>query len=314
MIMAMKRLTHVVSRFSLSGALLAAAAALPACGGDFNDFEDVQEAESAIGYPGDNNLPPHAVDSDPLKRSVTNSYGITTPSNADPLELCSAGTVTPNGCTLKAEWESWMEADATNRVPMMKGIAKCAVGPSFSIEDSSGTLSFGGQWDLYPGWKTSRLTGQAKRERVSSCILSLLNGNNVELSLCIIGPGGSPFSDACGDPDLTVREGGFFGDLFAANPTAYVAGPDVAEPPTNGRACFATEGSYCCAEQDSTCTHRIVLAGAILGSPDQNFANKRCNAPLVNSGGNLYCPSFYSTREPGRSYTNVLTSFIPPPP
>ena len=44
------------------------------------------------------------------------------------------------------------------------------------------------------------------------------------------------------------------------------------------------------------------------------FANKRCNAPLVTSGSNQYCPSFYTTREPGRSYTNVFTTFVPAAP
>src|SRR5262249_25066681 len=156
---------------------------------------------------------------------------------------------TSAGCTLKAEWEAWMNADYTNRFHIMKGITKCAVGPNYMINNSSGTVSFGGQWELYPGWKTNRLNGQDKRERVSSCILSLLNGNNVELALCIVGPGGAPFSDACSDPNINIREGGFFGDLFAPNPTAYVAGPDTAEPPTNGRACFGAQGIYCCAEQ-----------------------------------------------------------------
>lgn len=307
-----QRLTHLVSRFGITSALLAAAPALPACMMDAGDIEEVDEAEGAIGFPGDNNLPPGSIDSDPLKRSVTDAFGITTPSNPDPLELCAANSVTPTGCTLKAPWGAWMNADLTNRAPIMKGIAKCAVGSSFAIQDSSGTMSFPGQWEIYPSWKTGRLAGQDKRERVSSCLLSLLNGNNVSLRLCIIGPGGSPFSDACSDPSINVREGGFFGDLFAANPTAYVAGPDTAEPIDSGRACFATSGTYCCAEDDASCAHRLVLAGAIVGSPEQNFANRRCNAPLVDSGGNWYCPSFYSTREPGRSYTNVFTSFVPP--
>jgi hypothetical protein len=320
MIMTTQRLSHLVSRFGFVGALLTAAAALPACGGEPGDFdldadlEEVGESEQAIGGTGNNNLPPAAIDSDSLKRSVTNSYNITTPSNPDPRELCRGDTVTSSGCTMKQEWENWMAADSPNRGPLMKGIAKCAVGSSFTIQTADGAQSFPGQWELYGGWKTNRLTGQDKRERVSSCILSLLNGNNATLAICIIGPGGAPFSDPCSDASMTVREGGFFGDLWAENPTAYVAGPDTAEPVDSGRACFATQGNYCCAESDASCSHRIVLTGAILGSPDQNFANRRCNAPLVNSGGREYCPSFYSTREPSRNYTNVFTTFVPQAP
>ncbi len=307
--------THLVSRFGRTGAILLAALSLPACVGDpsdFEDFEEVAEVSQAEGWPGENNLPPYAIDSQPLKRSVTNTYGITEPTNPNPQQLCATDSVTSTGCTMRGEWEDWMNADPDNRVPMMKGIAKCSVSADFSIEDSSGTFSFPGQWELYPSWKTTRLTGQDKRERVSSCLLSLLNGNNEVLRLCIIGPGGSPFNDACSDPEINIREGGFFGDLFASIPTAYVAGPDTADPVDSGRACFGSEGNYCCLEDDTSCPHRIVLAGAILGAPAQNYANKRCNAPLVNSGGNWYCPSFYSTREPGRSYTNVFTTFVPP--
>ena len=156
------------------------------------------------------------------------------------------------------------------------------------------------------------LTGVDKRERMTSCILTLLNGNNVSLSLCIVGPGAG-FDAPCSDSSYSVREGGFFGNLFSDSPRAYVAGPDTAQPPTNGRACFATQGSYCCDEDDSACTHRLVLAGAIVGNPATNYDNKRCNSALVDAGGGLwYCPSFYSKREPGRSYTNVFTTFIPP--
>jgi hypothetical protein len=314
-IMTTQRLVHLVSRFGLTGALLATAAALPACGGEFDDveeFENVAEVEQADGWSGVNNLPPFAIDSDPLKRSVTNSFGITTSSNPDPLPLCAPGTVTASGCRLRLEWEAWLNADSFNRSHVMKAIAKCSVAPSFSFQNSTGAMSFPGQWENYPSWKTNPLAGQDKRERVSSCLLSLLNGNNLELTICIIGPGGAPFSDPCTDPNISIREGGFYGDLFAANPTAYVAGPDTADPVDSGRACFGSQGNYCCAEGDSNCNHRIVLTGSIMGSPDQNFANKRCNAPLVNSGGFWYCPSFFSTREPGRNYTNVFTTFVPP--
>lgn len=312
--MALQRLVEMVSRFGLQGALLVSVMALPACGGELNDAnldENIAEAEQATGWTGTNNLWPDAIASDPLKRSTLNTFGITTPTNPDPASLCANGTVTPQGCTLRSAWQSWLEADEVHRVPTMIAIAKCTVDSGFTIVDVNGNFSFSGQWPLYPSWKANRLTGQDKRERISSCILTLLNGNNQELALCIIGPGGAPFSDACNDPAMHLREGGFFGDLFGATPTAYVAGPDTAEPVDSGRACFATNGTYCCAEDDVECPQRIVLAGSILGSPDQNFANKRCNAELVDSGGNLYCPSYFSTREPGRNYTNVFTTFIP---
>ncbi len=309
----MQRLIDMVSRFGLQAALLVSVTGLPACGGEMTgeDFEDVAEVGEEIGFTGGNNLWPGAIDADPLKRATLDTFGITSSTNADPLPLCASGTVTSTGCTLRAEWKAWLNADEEHRAPTMKAIAKCSVESSFTIVDSSGTFSFAGQWPIYTSWKSNRLNGQDKRERVSSCILTLLNGNNQELALCIIGPGGAPFSTACNDPSMTVREGGFFGDLFAPSPTAYVAGPDTADPVDSGRACFATAGNYCCAESDASCPQRLVLVGSILGDPAQNYANKRCNAPLVTSGNNQYCPSFYSTREPNRSYTNVFTTFVP---
>lgn len=314
--MATQRVVEMVSRFGLQCALLVSVTALPACGGEIGtgDFESVGEAEQAVEFGGHNNLWPDAIAADPLKRANTNTHNITSPSNPDPIQLCANGSVTATGCTLRAQWQQWLNADEEHRAPMMQAIAKCSVEPSFTIASSDGTFLFPGQWPLYPSWKSNRLTGQDKRERVSSCILSLLNGNNATLSLCIIGPGGSPFSDACGDPSMTIREGGFFGDLFAQTPTAYVAGPDTNDPVDSGRACFGSVDNYCCSEADTNCPQRIVLVGAILGSPEQNYANKRCNAPLVSSGGNQYCPSFFSTREPGRNYTNVFTTFVPPVP
>jgi len=311
--MASQRVVEVVSRMGLQCALLVSVTALPACGGEFNEIEDedVAEVGQEVGFGGQNNLWPGAIAADPLKRANLNTHGITTASNPDPLPLCANGSITSTGCTLRGEWKAWLNADEEHRAPMMQAIAKCAVESTFTIVDSDGTFSFPGQWPLYPSWKSNRLNGQDKRERVSSCILSLLNGNNATLALCIIGPGGAPFSDACSDPTMTSREGGFFGDLFAASPKAYVAGPDSADPVDSGRACFATEGNYCCSEADTNCQQRIVLVGAILGSPDQNFANKRCNGALVTSGNNQYCSSFFSTREPGRNYTNVFTTFVP---
>ncbi len=301
---------RTVKRLLMLGLLCAA---LPACLGGGEDL--LASSSDPVRYTGVNNLPPYVIDSDPLKRSTTDAFGITSSGsspNADPLRLCQSDPGTGSSCTLKTEWNSWRLADSANRNHMLKGLAKCAVNSGFEIVAPDGSARWGGIWGLFPEWKAGRLQGQAKRERLSACVLSLLNGNNLELNLCIIGPG-SGYSEPCADTAINIREGGFFGDLFAAQPRAYVAGPDTAEPATNGRACFGENGIYCCAENDSSCTHRLVLAGAILGNPATNYANKRCSGELVDAGGGLkYCPSFYSTREPDRTYSNVFTSFIPP--
>ncbi len=309
--MSLQQRIKLVSRFGLQGALLVSVMALAACGGEMaaDDFENVAEVEQGIGPTGSNDIDPEDVDSDPLKQSVTLLHGITSSSNPDPIQLCQ-GTPGATSCALKSQWNAWLLADVDHRDSIMKGIAKCAMASGYTLSASNG-MTFVGQWGLYQNWKMNRLQGQDKHERVSSCILSLLNGNDESLNLCVIGPGGSPFSNPCTDPAIIRREGGFFGDLFAPSPTAYIAGPESDNPFNTGRVCTSNEGNYCCDEADTSCTHRIVLAGSILGSAAQNYDDKRCNAALVNSGGFLYCPSFFSTREPTRNYTNVFTSFVP---
>lgn len=299
-----------LSNFLVASAILATATALAACADvDDSDGEDVGVAMQGAGGTGQNNVKPKAIDIRPLRRSITDAADITSTSNPDPRPICAAGTVSASGCIMEPHWESWLLADA-DRGDMMKGIAKCAVEGGFTIETSDGALGFPGQWGLYPGWKGNRLDSQAKRERISACVLTLLNGDNKTLNICIIGPGGAPFSDACTDPLITTREAGFFGDLFSPNPTAYVVGPNTDTMLDTGRACTSSseEGSYCCAENDNTCAHHIVRAGAMEGP------NARCNSFTTVSNGTTsfsYCDSFFSTREPGRTYSNVFTTFVP---
>jgi hypothetical protein len=299
-----------LSNFLFASAILATATALAACADvDDSDGEDVGAAMQGMGGTGTNNIKPKAIDIQPLRRSITDAANITAPNNANPRPICAAGTVTDSGCTMEAHWESWLLADA-DRGDMMKGIAKCAVEGGYTIKTSDEALSFPGQWGLYPGWKSNPLDSQEKRERISACILTLLNGNNQTLNICIIGPGGAPFSDACTDPLIINREAGFFGDLFSANPTAYVVGPATETMIDNGRACTSSseEGSYCCAENDNTCAHHIIKAGAMQGS------NARCNSFTTVSNGTTsftYCNSFFSTREPGRTYAAGFTTFVP---
>jgi len=296
----------LLSKLTAVAAILTAAAALTACafdGTESDGDEDVGLAQQGVGGTGLNNVKPKAIDGRHFRRSFTDSYGMTSPTNPDVSAFCKAGTITANGCVLAPEWEDWL-ADDVDRGDMLKGVAKCAVESTFTIRNADGSLTWPGQWGLYPNWKDHRLNSQEKRERVSACILTLLNGNNQTLNLCIIGPGGSPFSDACSDPQITTREAGFFGDLFASSPKAYVVGPQVDPVDASGRACNASSGTYCCDEDNMSCPHWIVRAGGMLG-PDQ-----RCLG-FATSGSFTYCTSFYSTREPNRVYNYGFTTFVP---
>jgi hypothetical protein len=290
-----------------------AALALAACGGE---GELLGEAMQGIGGTGYNNVSPEAIDALSLSQSVTDAYGITNSGHGitDPYQLCIASTITSTGCTMSTQWENWVfdyqnqGQNAYAHAQMMKGIAKCSVEPTFTISTSNGTGQFPGQWPLFTSWKTGPLQGQPDHEYVSACILTLLNGNNESLQLCIIGPGGTPFSDACNNPSqFTVREGGYFGELFAATPSAYVVGPETAPVDVNGRDCYASQGTYCCDELQSPCNHHIFRAGAMDGT------NSRCSSFAYTGPNNQYeyCTSFWTERETGRSYTHGFTTFIP---
>ncbi len=266
-----------------------------------------------VGGTGSNNVSPQAVADLSLMQSVTTKFHITSATDSDPSQLCISSTDTGTACNMTPQWESWLTndnqggADAAAHDWMMKGIAKCALPSGFVISNHDGSKQYPGQWGLFESWEEGSLGGQIAHEWMSACILTLLNGNNESLHLCIIGPGGSPFSDACDDSTITVREGGFYGDLFAANPTAYIVGPQDAPPDINGRDCYATNGTYCCEESDTSCTQHIILTGGMTGS------DSRCNIfqTTGSNGQYQYCASFWTNREPGRNYTHGFTTFIP---
>jgi hypothetical protein len=300
----------MLQKLVLVGAVVAASSSMLGCvyGGAGED-EDVSEARQAVGPTGENDLDPKAINNQILAQGVTDYYDITSSSSGvvDPLQLCQSSTVTSGGCTMRSEWESWMTGHGSWGQSLFKGIVKCAAASSFTVQNAEGTLTFEGQWAVFPSWETHRLQGTAAHEHASSCILTLLNGNNESLQLGILGPGGSPYSNPISDPNLTVREGGYFGDLFRPSPTAYVVGPQNQPQSNNGRACYSDTGTYCCPENETCTDQNIVLAGAMTG-PDS-----RCNG-FATSGSDLYCTSFWTTREPGYSYSNVFTTFIPPAP
>src|SRR5262249_49395140 len=107
-----RRLVMSLQNLVITGVLLAATSALVGCPyGDESEREEGGAAKQAVGPNGGNDISPEAIDAEPLKRSVTNSFGITSPNMADPLPLCKAGTISPTGCTMKEEWEMWLAAD-----------------------------------------------------------------------------------------------------------------------------------------------------------------------------------------------------------
>src|SRR5262249_21778290 len=149
---------------------------------------------------------------------------------------------------------------------------------------------------MFSNWRYNRLGGVPARERLSACLLSLVNAANQTVSLCLIGPGAG-FDAPCSDPSFNTREAGFFGDLFRESPTPYGTGPAAAYIASNGRVCA---NNSCCDEgvPDAQCNRRITRAGTILGMPP-SYSTQRCSGALVQAGtsGNYYCTQYFSVEE-----------------
>src|SRR5262245_3194847 len=88
-----------------TGMLLAAAQSACAYG---DPTEALGAAEEGVGGSGTDCVSPQAIDAASLSRGVTNEYGITTPFNADALQICLDGTVSANGCIMRPEWAHWL--------------------------------------------------------------------------------------------------------------------------------------------------------------------------------------------------------------
>jgi hypothetical protein len=294
------------------GVFLTTVPLLAACGAEgFDDADHLGTAMQGWGGGGTNNIDVIAFQGDPLKRSTTNGAGITSQSDGNLKRLCQPNTGNSTWCYLKSEWEDWRSADATNRNHILKGIAKCSQSSSFELRAPNSGPTFPGQWAMFPDWRSQSLVGVAARERVSACLLSLVNAANQTVSLCLIGPGAG-FNDPCSDSSFNVREAGFFGDLFRESPTAYIAGPADATIPSDGRVCA---NDSCCDEgvPDAQCNKRLTRAGTILGIPP-NYTTQRCSGGLVQAGDseNYFCTQFYSTEEE-YDYNYGFTSFIEGP-
>src|SRR4051812_27492424 len=99
---------------SFTALLLAAPALLPLSGCVDPAAIPTAEAEQAILGTGYNNIPPSALDTRPLKPSITGPLHVTA-ANGDPNPLCQPGTLTTGGCALSADWDTWRNADSSNR-------------------------------------------------------------------------------------------------------------------------------------------------------------------------------------------------------
>lgn len=85
------------------------------------------------------------------------------------------------------------------------------------------TYRFAGDMGLAPGWADGAIT-PAERRLVSACILARTNLFGVPVRISMRSTAGPESLVAAGDEARThsEHEGGYFGDLFSAAPSAYV--------------------------------------------------------------------------------------------
>lgn len=134
---------------------------------------------------------------------------------------------------------------------LVEYLVGCALPGGVEIEaDYAGRkLRFAGSLGLAPAW-TDRALTLAEQRWVSACILARTNyfGKRVEISLRARPPApaglrASPAESAA----FSLLEGGFFGNVFAAPPTAFLCTPRrpagwTPDPVLNDRVCTALNG------------------------------------------------------------------------
>jgi hypothetical protein len=302
--MVMKKLTYAVSLVVLSSCFTACAYG----SGDESEPERLGVVDQGLGGTQNNNLSAQAEATASASLPVLYAFGLTSSSSvSDPLGLCQSDPGSNNSCVVAKPWNNYLNdsvnngADKVSHYAMMKGFAKCALETGFTLYAKDGT-AFPGEVGLNPDWKTSRLTGTDNHERLSGCLIALLNGDNVTRSLCMISPG-APYNAPCDDPGMALQEGGFFGDLFSTIPSAYVASTSNV-PYTSGRVCGSNFSQYCCNEGSSCASTKIFFVSSF---------SARCEH-IAYAGPNQtypYCASFYSTMEPGRHYLYGFTTYVP---
>jgi hypothetical protein len=104
---------------------------------------------------------------------------------------------------------------------LLSYIVSCALpdGQSVTLSDSLGTsYTYGGSIGLAPSWYSNPAT-EADRRWVSACILARVNHFGVSVPISLRGTNAALVVDAQEAAAYSIREGAFYGDIFATDGT-----------------------------------------------------------------------------------------------
>jgi hypothetical protein len=123
--------------------------------------------------------------------------------------------------------------DSANGREMLSYLATCALpaeGGAYAEKDGQ-RFDFPGSMGLAPGWLETSMT-ESEQRWVSACILALKDGTGGAVSVSLRAANSDNPALRPSDDDLTaftIHEGGFFGNLFFAEPVAFACRGDRSE-------------------------------------------------------------------------------------
>jgi hypothetical protein len=130
------------------------------------------------------------------------------------LNRISLNRISLNGLTSLGGASTMLDT-AENR-EVVSYLVQCALpeGASVTLSDANGTYTFDGAIGLAPNWATTAPSASEKRW-VSACLLARTNAYGASVAISLRGPTAVLAVDAAEASAYGLREGAFWGDVFA---------------------------------------------------------------------------------------------------
>jgi hypothetical protein len=209
--------------------------------------------------------------------------------------------------------EAWIDHDPAQAQLFLRYMVECALPEGVSVrlkyQGSANLLGIGAG-----NLGTSLQAGQLSvdhQEKVSSCLLARTNATGNHMQVDLVGPYGGLFATHADPQQFNVREAAYYGNLFASPIEAYMWLPDrvQARPCTSAGDCGVLEPVGLIASElygasaNAQAGECFVTGAEVPGT---------LNTQEARFGKDKLVPlSFCTNAVSGRTYTNVMTVFVP---
>jgi len=209
--------------------------------------------------------------------------------------------------------KAWIDQDPAGAQLFLRDMVECALPEGVSVR-----LKYKGSTNLLGtgagNLGTSLQIGQMSindQEKVSSCLLARTSATGKHMQIDMVGPYGGLFATHENPQKFNVREAAYYGNLFASPIEAYIWLPDQvqARPCTNDGDCGVLQpvgliaGKLYGASADAQAGECFVTGAEVPGTLNPQEARF--------GKDKLVSLSFCTNPITGRTYTNVMTVFVP---